>query len=573
MKKIGSLLIVLSLIVMACPFNALGSNVTEPNGSSGYYSLPSGRSGVDYEYRFRAEGGLAPLKWRLAGGQLPEGIELTESGILRGKPTVARREAFTFSLEVSDSSEPPQTFVQQFALSVQAAPLKMVLGASTLKIIAPEPDRRVGPYMEAVKQGSNSGGTGKTVATHSTKTAAPSDSSVNGNKDESDEPETDTTVDEQIPPPNIWTKLVAGLMTIEGIAKPKAKVTMFLNGEELQSLNAGVEGNFKIELSSALIKGQKVSFQQSVNGVAGIMSDEMEVAEVSDLSGWGRVRAYFSGGVVFSKERDDFSQQDIFLGLNVDKNWIKGKRFNFNSYIDVRLTSVPVNVKATEMGEISGGEEGGGEGDGGEGNGEGGDDQGDNGNTEVIDTFITSKKAALMQIGFYAPISLGYPKSETNSLFVAPIFKAGIQTITSDFNSAEGVNFGRDDVFNFGAAGFRIGHMKLAASNNDESHEIMSYLDIMRGKWENFEILLPVIDPLTGKQKEIQDPDDPMKTIKLDFRERRWRWAFEGRLKVPLMPLYVGFDANLGDGADDVRFLFGTKFDVGKLFSKLGLPK
>jgi len=145
MKKISSLFIVLSLVVMACPFNALGSNVTEPSGSSGYYSLPSGRSGSDYEYRFRAEGGLAPLKWRLAAGQLPEGIELTESGILRGKPTVARREPFTFSLEVSDSSEPPQIFVQQFALSVQAAPLKMVLGAPALKIVAPDAESNNDP--------------------------------------------------------------------------------------------------------------------------------------------------------------------------------------------------------------------------------------------------------------------------------------------------------------------------------------------------------------------------------------------------------------------------------------------
>jgi hypothetical protein len=54
-------------------------------------------------------------------------------------------------------------------------------------------------------------------------------------------------------------------------------------------------------------------------------------------------------------------------------------------------------------------------------------------------------------------------------------------------------------------------------------------------------------------------------------QERKWRWGIEGRLKIPMTPLQIGFDANLGAGRDDVRFIFGTRFDIGVLFSKLRL--
>ena len=43
----------------------------------------------------------------------------------------------------------------------------------------------------------------------------------------------------------------------------------------------------------------------------------------------------------------------------------------------------------------------------------------------------------------------------------------------------------------------------------------------------------------------------------------------EGRLKVPYTGLQVGFDANLGAGRDDIRFLFGTRFDIGEAMSRI----
>ena len=59
---------------------------------------------------------------------------------------------------------------------------------------------------------------------------------------------------------------------------------------------------------------------------------------------------------------------------------------------------------------------------------------------------------------------------------------------------------------------------------------------------------------------------------------RPYRTSFEGVLHIPSTPLIIGFNANLKlqsspkgyfDPRDDLRILFGTRFDVGKLFAKL----
>lgn len=86
---------------------------------------------------------------------------------------------------------------------------------------------------------------------------------------------------------------------------------------------------------------------------------------------------------------------------------------------------------------------------------------------------------------------------------------------------------------------------------------------------ENFEVLLPVKD---SDGKPIIDPSDPMMKEILKVRERRWRWGFEGRMMIPRVGFLIGFDANVGEGADDVRFIFGTRFDIGKLFKRLSNP-
>src|SRR5438128_1179301 len=74
---------------------------------AGAFSLPAGKVGQSYEYQLRTEGGLPPFTWKVVGGELPPGLSLDVSGKLRGISTVPRREAYSFVIEVADSSQPP----------------------------------------------------------------------------------------------------------------------------------------------------------------------------------------------------------------------------------------------------------------------------------------------------------------------------------------------------------------------------------------------------------------------------------------------------------------------------------
>lgn len=108
----------------------------------GALSLPDGKVGQGYEYHLRSEGGLPPLTWRVVAGELPPGISLEASAKLRGVPSTPRREAYIFTIEVSDSSQPPQTFAQAFSLNIQASSLRIVAEGRKLKIL---PASRVDP--------------------------------------------------------------------------------------------------------------------------------------------------------------------------------------------------------------------------------------------------------------------------------------------------------------------------------------------------------------------------------------------------------------------------------------------
>ena len=331
-----------------------------------------------------------------------------------------------------------------------------------------------------------------------------------------------------------------------------------------------------------LAVGQDVVLQgfTSAGVAAGKCSVPVETAEYS----WGRVRATFNGGVILSKENNEFSEQDLYASFNLDKTWLglgktpekQKKGFLINSFFDVRLTALPVTsidpAKKDNGGTGNGGGNGGGSGNGGEtgNNGTGSSLNAAPGQfqdapatpkrvTSQMDNLLASRKAALFQAGLYLPL---YPEAFTwdylgrkNALFLAPLAKAGFQTLTSE-DAAAGqsqVEAVADDVSNFFGFGARIGHYQLSG-NNDESHQLISYLDIVMGRWENFDL------------KEEFEVEGAPNIVELT---RPWRLGLEGRLKIPLSPFSIGFDANLGDGRDDIRFIFGTRFDIGKLFGKL----
>ena len=119
-------------------------------------TLPEAKAGSDYSYQFQAEGGLPPLSWRVKQGDLPAGIRLDASGILHGKPAQARREPYSFVIEVSDSSQPPQSFSQTFVLAIQAAPLRIVTGRTSsqpgLRIVSSPSDRATPPAANLMRR-------------------------------------------------------------------------------------------------------------------------------------------------------------------------------------------------------------------------------------------------------------------------------------------------------------------------------------------------------------------------------------------------------------------------------------
>jgi hypothetical protein len=306
--------------------------------------------------------------------------------------------------------------------------------------------------------------------------------------------------------------------------------------------------------------------------------DSVQLPAPSDMVeyDWGRVRGYFAAGMIFSKERDDFSHSDIFLDFTLDKNyvarpWFKiwpdtgtKKHFLFkdlNTFFNARLTSIPVTAEDTSEPK-------------------GGDAEKEECNTPDCKAFISSKKAAMMQVGIYAPMywdfttwyrndknANGVNNYEKNALFVAPLAKAGILTVTGDRQTAEARQFGQDDVFNFFSVGAMLGHFKLHTRKNangfyennpNVAPELISWLTLSIGRWENFEVEVP-----TG-QKNAMGND-------INVRRRPWRYEALGRLKIPETPFIIGFDGNFGKGPDDVRFLFGTRFDIGKIMRTLKL--
>ncbi len=80
-------------------------------------SLGKATVGREFARTLTSAGGTAPYKFTLSSGLLPEGLELLETGALRGTPTQAGTS--TFTVAVADSSEPPFLREREYTLQVQ----------------------------------------------------------------------------------------------------------------------------------------------------------------------------------------------------------------------------------------------------------------------------------------------------------------------------------------------------------------------------------------------------------------------------------------------------------------------
>ena len=98
--------------------------------------LPNGTVGTAYNQELKADG-TAPITWRITDGDLPDGLSLSEDGVLSGTPTAETAEKdFTFTVTATnDAGSDDKKFTLTIGVapvySITAEPLKLDFGTLT----------------------------------------------------------------------------------------------------------------------------------------------------------------------------------------------------------------------------------------------------------------------------------------------------------------------------------------------------------------------------------------------------------------------------------------------------------
>jgi hypothetical protein len=426
-----------------------------------------------------------------------------------------------------------------------------------------------------------------------------------------------------------------------------------LSGSTSAQVATGSTGNFTFTLASPLVEGQSLQVVQILPANNEITDEQKKICtgtataqEVAGVLDWGRVHADFIGGLLISNDSaggassdttvtGNFSQAHQFYALNAEKVWslpgcylrVSAKdagtdvdqcydwtrqRYDdahrwqhlwpgVSTYFQVRLTAIPVSTVSMSpaAGAATGTGTSGSAGSSGTAAAKVVHANDDSSATATASTtpssnFITSGQTAKVEIGAYMPflISRWEHANKPNALFLAPLAKVGIDTVTGPSSvtllTAGGTgttsqNF--EPIYNNWSFGGRVGHMELGKSEN-KAPETYSYLDITFGPYSNLQSFIchgsDHATTLPSTSTCLQPPSNPFVVANgVDSRKRLYRLDIEGLLKIPETPFYVGLNANLGQktlGAtgldrgfaapDDLRFFFGTKFDIASVLMK-----
>ena len=362
------------------------------------------------------------------------------------------------------------------------------------------------------------------------------------------------------------------------------------NGDILLLLNStpantvAATGGFAVTLQEPLRGGQKIQVDEIFQNCGAQATQQSTAVEVIIPGDWGRIKGYFTSGILLSQDQNNFSQSSLFLSFILDKTWRMpgyyhpvskgpgaGTRMGhwpgINSFFDTRLTSIPVSACSVPNASTPS-------------SSQSPCATTPSATSTQLDTFLSQRKTARLAVGVYFPwtvTSWAYNNTH-NALFLAPLAKVGFDTPAGDLTQAQPSSTAAGTTgstvtavnptsfYNFHGYGGRIGHYSLTSSRN-QAPELVSYLDVIFGPFSNLETLVtPKTAPPTATP----------------FRKRMYRLALEGILKVPSTPLIVGFSANVGQEAvglgqnnivqragDDLRFLFGVKFDAAKLMAAI----
>ena len=319
-------------------------------------------------------------------------------------------------------------------------------------------------------------------------------------------------------------------------------------------------GTFHAELTHSLKRGQSVClWQVSGNHVLGY------TPRVVSVSNWtydeaaaplGRVRYYLTAGIDLAQDNGHFSDQNLYLGFDLERNWFRGRHWLVNSGFSAQLTSIPAAVTPTSTTSSS-------------------SSQTSAATTPPpsASTFIASQKAAVISGDLYFP---WYPEHFRwwyhggHALFLAPLFKGGLQTITSGSlsvtSSAPGTaittqTLDNQGLYYFWGAGLRLGDLRLFNSWNI-APELLSHLDVTAGQWQNFRQCTSITSSSCS----------PSPGQSLSDLHQPWLFSLDGRLNIPHTPVQIGFSSITPftrNGQGDLRFFFGLRLNAGCLFKTL----
>ena len=95
-------------------------------------SLPDGIVGQDYSQTLKAAGGTSPYRWDLRTGKLPDGLLLSEAGVISGMPTTPGEVAF----DVRATDQSGQSIIASLSIDIDPPPELTILSPSALPVAA-----------------------------------------------------------------------------------------------------------------------------------------------------------------------------------------------------------------------------------------------------------------------------------------------------------------------------------------------------------------------------------------------------------------------------------------------------